>query len=682
MTTKDYKPQIDGLRALAVLPVILFHAGFESFEGGFVGVDIFFVISGYLITKLILDDVYNNKFNLGNFYLRRARRLLPALFFVILITIPFSIFLMSNDQLIYYSKQIFSVIFFISNLFFWKNSGYFDPESDLQPLLHTWSLAVEEQFYIFFPILLILVFKFLKKKIIVSLVIIALISLSLSQIGGNFKTNNLSGSFPFFILPFDFFWQAGSANFYLPFGRAWELILGAIIALILSKKKVIEKKNNNFFSTIGFFLILISIFFYSKDIQYPSIFTLLPCLGTSLIIIYTDKKTFLFKILTYKPIVFLGLVSYSLYLWHQPVLSFSKIFYGTELSIFATFFLLSISFVLSLLSWRFIEQPFRNKKIINDKNFLKILITFILTLSTLALMMYLGKISSVKKKLPEKITQTFSISNNNHCFGLDGSHLKNSKKWYCEVGNKKSEISFIVIGDSHASALIPGFNLAAKEKKTKGIITGFAGCPVLLSIQSIRDNNKTKDCLKLSEKVFNFAKSNKIKKIFHVGRWNYYTGDEYNRNEFQPITSNNSLFSNKKNSKKDFIKGLKHNIKSYNDINIDPIFVYQAPLQLYEPQFIYLNAYDFQNNKVNLEKVEKFSVSFKKNIDSQKFIRKNINLLKKENYRIKEIDLNDLFCNKSKCLVGNEKTSFYGDNDHLSIEGAKLTKNKILEKLN
>ena len=338
MATKDYKPQIDGLRALAVLPVIFFHAGFKSFEGGFVGVDIFFVISGYLITKLILEDLYNNKFNLGNFYLRRARRLLPALFFVILTTIPFSIFLMSNDQLIYYSKQIFSVIFFISNFFFWKNSGYFDPESDLQPLLHTWSLAVEEQFYIFFPIFLILMFKYFKKKITTSLVIIALISLSLSQIGGNFKYNNLLGSFPFFILPFDFFWQAGSANFYLPFGRAWELILGSMIALVLRKKEIKQKKNNNFLSITGFLLIIISIFFYSKDIQYPSIFTLLPCLGTALIIIYTEKKTLLFKILTYKPIVFLGLVSYSLYLWHQPILSLSKIHFGSELSIFTTFF--------------------------------------------------------------------------------------------------------------------------------------------------------------------------------------------------------------------------------------------------------------------------------------------------------------------------------------------------------
>ena len=150
MATKDYKPQIDGLRALAVLPVIFFHAGFKTFEGGFVGVDIFFVISGYLITKLILEDVYNNKFNLGNFYLRRARRLLPALFFVILTTIPFSIFLMSNDKLIYYSKQIFSVIFFISNFFSEKIKVILT--RSICNITSYLDLAVEEQFYIFFPI--------------------------------------------------------------------------------------------------------------------------------------------------------------------------------------------------------------------------------------------------------------------------------------------------------------------------------------------------------------------------------------------------------------------------------------------------------------------------------------------------------------------------------------------------
>ena len=681
MTIKEYKPQIDGLRALAVLPVILFHAGFDTFEGGFVGVDIFFVISGYLITKLILEDINKKKFNLNNFYLRRARRLLPALFVVILITIPFSVVLMSNDQLIFYSKQIFSVIFFISNLFFWKNSGYFDPESDLQPLLHTWSLAVEEQFYIFFPILLILIFKYLKKKVTFLLIILSLISLSLSQIGGNFKINNLSSSFPFLILPFDYFWQAGSANFYLPFGRAWELILGSLIALIFKKKRIKQKIINNFLSTIGFFLIIISIFFYSKNIQYPSIFTLLPCIGTALIIIYADKTTLLFKLLTFKPLVFLGLISYSLYLWHQPVLSLSKIYFGTELHFFTTFFLIIFSLILSLFSWRYIEQPFRNKKIINDKKFIKILIILVSFLIFFASLIYKGKINSIKKKLPDSIYQTLSISNNNHCFGLKDSHLKKTQKWYCEIGNSKSKISFIVIGDSHASASIPGFDLAAIKKNTKGIVAGYAGCPGLLSIQSIRPDNKNKDCRLLSKKVFNFAKENNIKKIFYVSRWNYYTGDEYNRREFQPITSSDNFFSNKKNSKKDLIKGIKYTIKSYNDINIEPIFVYQVPLQLYSPNFVYLNAYDFKKNKIDTKKLKKLSVSYKKNLESQNFIRKNIQILKKDNYKFKEIDLNDLFCNKDKCLIGNKNSSFYSDNDHLSIKGAKLMEKKIFEKL-
>ena len=167
MVLKDYKPEIDGLRALAVLPVIFFHAGFEVFKGGFVGVDIFFVISGFLITKIILKGLQQKKFSLKEFYIRRARRILPALFLITFISGLASLFLLSNEQLVLFSNQIFSVILFISNFFFWKNTGYFNPNSDLQPLLHTWSLGVEEQFYIFFPIFLIIIWKLKYKKIFV-----------------------------------------------------------------------------------------------------------------------------------------------------------------------------------------------------------------------------------------------------------------------------------------------------------------------------------------------------------------------------------------------------------------------------------------------------------------------------------------------------------------------------------
>ena len=233
MTGKDYKPQIDGLRALAVLPVIFFHAGFEAFKGGFVGVDIFFVISGFLITKIIISDLYQNKFSIKEFYVRRARRILPALYFVTFCSSIVSLFLFSEDQLIFFSKQIFSVIFFISNFFFWKNTGYFNPSSDLQPLLHTWSLGVEEQFYILFPILLIVIWKLKINRLFLILAIISVSSFILAQFGGNFKIQNLTFSYPFLKLPFELFWQAGSGNFYLPFGRAWELLAGSMVALYL-----------------------------------------------------------------------------------------------------------------------------------------------------------------------------------------------------------------------------------------------------------------------------------------------------------------------------------------------------------------------------------------------------------------------------------------------------------------
>ena len=205
MVLKDYKPEIDGLRALAVLPVIFFHAGFEVFKGGFVGVDIFFVISGFLITKIILKGLQQKKFSLKEFYIRRARRILPALFLITFISGLASLFLLSNEQLVLFSNQIFSVILFISNFFFWKNTGYFNPNSDLQPLLHTWSLGVEEQFYIFFPIFLIIIWKLKYKKIFVFLIILSLLSIILSQFGGNFKIQNLSLKYPFFILQHKFF---------------------------------------------------------------------------------------------------------------------------------------------------------------------------------------------------------------------------------------------------------------------------------------------------------------------------------------------------------------------------------------------------------------------------------------------------------------------------------------------
>ena len=672
MISKDYKPYIDGLRALAVLPVIFFHADFEFFNGGFVGVDIFFVISGYLITNIIIQDLYKKKFSLKKFYLRRARRILPALYFVTFISLLISTLIMTREQLNFFSIQAVSVVLFISNFFFWKNTGYFDPNSEIQPLLHTWSLGVEEQFYIFFPIFLIFVWSFLKKKLVFLLIIISLFSLLLSQIGGNFKIQNISSEFPFLILPFDFFWQAGSANFYLPFGRIWELLVGSLISIFLSRTKILDKKNNNYFSLLGIFLIIFSIITFSEGVQYPSVFTILPVLGSALLIIYSTQSTLSYKILSYKPLVFLGLISFSLYLWHQPLLAFNRIFFGVELNFVHKLSLIIVTFIFSLLSWKFIEKPFRDKRIIDDKNIILILFFKSLIILTLSLLIYSSKINSMKEPLPQNIIKSFESEKPDNCFDLKYSHLEN-KKWFCEIGNPSSNYSFAVIGDSHALSLKPAFNKAGLSIKKKGIFTGFSGCPGLLGINSIRPDQNVKDCKLLNEKFYNFVIDNQIKQVFLVSKWGYYTVGNLAKTNFNLISKDGHFFSNKKISKSSFTYGIQKTLKKYQNYEVEVIFVHQVPEQIYDPIYVYQKSFDSKKKEVRDDKLLSFSINYNKYIKHQKFIRDSITNIKEEFNILKEINFDDIFCNKLKCSVGSENESYYSDKNHLSINGAMKT---------
>ena len=271
----EYRQEIDGLRALAVLPVILFHAGLESFQGGFVGVDIFFVISGYLITSIILKEKSQDQFTLLGFYERRARRILPALFFVMFCCIPFAWVWMLPSDLKDFSLGIVTVTTFISNILFWQQSGYFATDSDLVPILHTWSLAIEEQFYLFFPILLLLIWKLGQRAIFSLFITLIVLSLALAQWASL---------------------NAPSANFYLIPTRGWELLLGVVAAFYLFNKSSEIKLSlwiKNLLSSIGFLLIIYSIFIFNSSIPFPSLYTLFPTVGTILIILFASKETFL-----------------------------------------------------------------------------------------------------------------------------------------------------------------------------------------------------------------------------------------------------------------------------------------------------------------------------------------------------------------------------------------------------
>ena len=331
-----YRREIDGLRAVAVAPVMLFHAGVPGFSGGFVGVDIFFVISGYLITTILLAELQEDRFSLLKFYERRARRILPALVFVVLCCIPFAWAWMLPSQLEEFSRSVVSVAFFVSNILFWQESGYFAPAVELKPLLHTWSLAVEEQYYIFFPLGLLAIWRFSRKLLLPALAASIIASLSLAEWG--------SAHTPI-------------AAFYLAPTRFWEILTGSVCAILLRNYRLPESEIGGW---AGIGLVLSSFIWFTADTPTPGVWTLVPVGGTALIILFARAGASSSRLLGLPPFVGIGLISYSAYLWHQPLLAFARLREGGELGMGLVCLLLAITLVLAWFSWRFIERPFRH----------------------------------------------------------------------------------------------------------------------------------------------------------------------------------------------------------------------------------------------------------------------------------------------------------------------------------
>ncbi len=338
-----YRPEIDGLRALAVLPVIFHHAGFGLFSGGFVGVDVFFVISGYLITTIIHQEILAGTFSLVTFYERRIRRIIPALFLVSIVCLPFAWAWLMPIELKDFGQSLIAVNLFASNILFWLEIDYFAPEAELKPLLHTWSLAVEEQFYVFFPLLLLLLKRFREPALALILLAISVASLALAQ------------------------WASGVhpiANFYLLPTRAWELGVGAVIAIALQNGMLTDTRARLVASIVGLALVLYAIFVFDTSVPFPSVWTLIPVLGTALLLIGAEPGNPVGRLLALRPLVLVGLMSYSAYLWHQPVLVFARIRNIVELSDLQIWSLIALTLVLAYLSWRFVERPFRQKGLI------------------------------------------------------------------------------------------------------------------------------------------------------------------------------------------------------------------------------------------------------------------------------------------------------------------------------
>ena len=341
MIDKSYRPEIDGLRSIAVSVVILYHAGLASFSGGYVGVDVFFVISGYLITSILVSDLERGRFSVRTFYERRARRIFPALFFVMLCCLPFGWLWLTPGQFKDFFQSLVSVTLFVSNFFFWLKSGYFGQAAETIPLIHTWSLSVEEQFYLVHPLALLLLWRYARSRL--SLVLVLLAGLSLASCLWLEHRNP-------------------GLNFFFSPSRAWELLAGAFVALhgrAWLAGRLGGHAGRELLSTLGLLLVLVPVFLYDRHTVFPGHLAIPPVLGSALILCFCTADTRLGRLLASRPMVAVGLASYSAYLWHQPVFAFARVLSADHPGAATLVALLPLVALLSYLSWRYVEAPFR-----------------------------------------------------------------------------------------------------------------------------------------------------------------------------------------------------------------------------------------------------------------------------------------------------------------------------------
>jgi peptidoglycan/LPS O-acetylase OafA/YrhL len=408
---------------------MFFHAGYSAFSGGFVGVDVFFVISGYLITSLILSEHAAGKFSLAGFYERRARRILPALYFVMIICLPLAwLWLLPSDMKIF-AQSVVAVSLFASNILFWRDTGYFAPSAEMYPLLHTWSLAIEEQFYLLFPVFLLLIWQLGKRWTYLTLALVAVCSLALAQWGALSRP-----SATFFLLP----------------TRGWELLVGASVAMFLFGRDAIPGALwlRNSISAAGVALIIYSVFAFGKQTPFPSLYALVPTVGTASFLLFATPGTVVGKILGQKLPVGLGLISYSAYLWHQPLFAFARHRSMEQPSDAAMAGLILLSIMLAIVSFELIEKPFRDRRLISKRWILGLGITF--TIAFLAFGMYVNYSDGLPSRYPGD--SSFLVNIYAHDFNRTEQSRFESNQLREFDQSGKSRI--MLIGDSYAQELV------------------------------------------------------------------------------------------------------------------------------------------------------------------------------------------------------------------------------------
>ena len=481
---------------------MLFHAGFATFSGGFVGVDIFFVISGYLITTILINDLALGRFSIVNFYERRARRILPAAFLIMLVCLPFSWFYLIPEEMRSFSQSLMAVSSFTSNILFWRTSGYFDTAAELKPLLHTWSLAVEEQYYLFFPMFLMLAWKLGKRWVVGLLFLVFFLSLIMAQWASIARP---------------------AAAFYLLPTRVWELLSGGLMAFYMSSQRnqPFNKTHRELGGMLGLVLIIYSVLFFDKRTPFPGLYALVPTLGAMLIILYASKENITGRLLGSRVATGIGLVSYSAYLWHQPLFAFTRNKLMDDLDQATAGLLIMASLFLACLSWRYVEQPFRNKSIVKKKVIFSASAIGTIFFLTVGFVGY--KADGFKYRLPSNIVWQSLGEKLDKQGDICGPKLIKDVPDVsaCEFGDTSSSKSVFLYGESHAQAISEELHKAFIAAKIKGVKIGIEGCEVVPAIHNMNDSaNMKRVCEAPFKRMIDYIGKTKSDVIV-ISRWTF-----------------------------------------------------------------------------------------------------------------------------------------------------------------
>jgi peptidoglycan/LPS O-acetylase OafA/YrhL len=632
----DYRREIDGLRAIAVIPVILFHAGLPFFSGGFVGVDIFFVISGYLITSVLFRDIKSGGFSFSYFYERRVRRIAPALLLVMFVSVLLSWFVLLPADMKAFSQSLVSITLVSPNLFFWLQTDYFSPAAEMNPLLHTWSLGVEEQFYIFWPLIILFIWRFELKRQAVFLIALCSVSFFAMEYA---RTEN--ASFAFYQFP----------------TRAWELILGALAAVFLSIR---DERNfgphiSNTMSLLGLVLIFISVVWLDKKSGYPGVWTLLPTSGTFLLLVFCQRQHIVTKLLGHKWLVAIGLVSYSAYLWHQPIFAFSKHYLVAPASWQLITCLVFVSFVLAFFTWRFVETPFRSASKVGHRHLYTALFAALLFFMGFGLLGHFSNgfdgrnVDGVSlRDIGARLQPNYGLSR--EC-DSDILHLE-----ACVYGAQPDTALW---GDSYAMQLAPA--LTGESNSLSLVQYTLSSCRPLLGL-SIMGGEYSVDwsqrCIKFNQSAYDRIVANdQIKRVvvssmFLFSGYSLYDGSELRDYDSKVVET-----------------AVVESLRRLKSSGKEVIIVSPMPS----------NGRDIGRclARAKIAGEDLNSCNFKRSEWSSEFLegRAVVSRLAAEGFKVLWLD--EIFCGAEVCQTAFEGTFLYRDKGHISISGATYMREKL-----